>query len=163
MKDDPFDRDNIIREAPSGIYDGLDRAVGRPDSPPSLADLIADHPQVSEALIESGLMLNLTSAARSVGLATAGLSIELPPEVITQLKELVLAEIRSELLAASTDESEYMRVEEAAVFIRNTPDRVRKLRSRGVLTKYGDGGNALIKRSELEAWIKNEPNRGRTD
>ena len=108
-------------------------------------------------------LIGLNEAARMVGFAIAGLTLNVPDanlqQFIDEAVRRALAEMRTGIGAAR--ESEYLTVEEAAAFLRCTPDRIRKLRSRGVLTRYGDGGRALIKREELEAWIQNEPRRGR--
>jgi excisionase family DNA binding protein len=137
----------------SGIYDGeASNEVPARAERPALEDLIG-----------ARVAGRLDAISREVGVAIAALTLEVPDADLQSLVDEAVRRTLSEMQAGvrAAGESEYLTVEEAAAFLRATPDRIRKLRSRGVLTRYGDGGRALVKRAELEAWIRNEPRRGR--
>jgi hypothetical protein len=102
-------------------------------------------------------------AAQLAGVGFASLTVELPTEEIERLIEQAVERLREEMRSgfAMASDSPYMTIKEAAAYARTTPERIRKLRSRGDLTPFGEGGRGLVSRTELEALIQNPPRRGR--
>ena len=137
----------VVERIALDIYGDDDVQKPRPSRPAQrdLDRIMAEVPEVGEALATTWMVPDrLDVVAREVGLATTGLAITaaIPPEVIEELTAAILARVLAEVGTAQRSESPYMTVEEAAAYMRATLQRVRRLRSQGVLSKHGDGGNA---------------------
>lgn len=76
---------------------------------------------------------------------TLQLSDEQLEAIAMRAAELVLEQL-DELQSAA---SEWLSVDEAAVFLRCEPKRIYDLRSSGRLTRHAEGSRALVSRSEL--------------
>lgn len=66
------------------------------------------------------------------------------------------AELVSEQLRLEQSRSPYASVDEAAAFLRCKPQRIYELRTSGRLTRYTDGGRALVLWRELQALVIDE-------
>jgi hypothetical protein len=66
------------------------------------------------------------------------------------------AELVREQLQLEQSGSPYASVDEAAAFLRCKPQRIYELRTSGLLTRYTDGGRALVLWSELQALVIDE-------
>ncbi len=105
------------------------------------------------------------SASGLLAAAISGFTLQMGPEAAEQLIEEALRRFREEVRGTirQQDESPYWTIEEAAAYARTTPDRIRKLRSSGVLSQDSIGGNALVIKEELIAYCKRGTRRGRRD
>ena len=84
------------------------------------------------------------------------LSIAVPPELEERIAERAAA-IVLERLEQTNGASPYLSVAEAAEFLRAKRHRIDDLLSKGRLTRWKDGSRTLIRRDELEAYMRGEP------
>jgi excisionase family DNA binding protein len=80
------------------------------------------------------------------------LSLTIPPDLVDEIAEKVahlLAERNGQL-------PEYLKVDEAAAYMRCSRQRVYDLSSTGRLRVRKDGSRSLFKRSDLEAYLSGE-------
>lgn len=71
------------------------------------------------------------------------------------LRDVIAAEVRRQVAAAVRDAlSPYLTVEEAAEYLRCKRGRIDKLTSMGALRKYKEGGRVLLRRDELDAFVR---------
>ena len=86
-----------------------------------------------------------------------GFSIEIPPELLEQVVELVVARVLNEQAGCEGGRAwpEWMSVETAAAYLDGSPERLRKLQARRRVPYYQDapGCRVLFRRSELDAWM----------
>jgi excisionase family DNA binding protein len=82
------------------------------------------------------------------------LTLELPQEFVEAVAERAAALVLERLEARTA--SPYLSVEEAAEYLRCSPQRIYDLRSSRRLTRGGDGSRALVLRSELDELVARE-------
>jgi excisionase family DNA binding protein len=83
------------------------------------------------------------------------LTLTLPPELLDELVQRVADELEVRGAARRADESRrWLTIPEAAEYLRCKPQRVYNLRSAGRLSRYGDGGRALVDRRELDRLVE---------
>lgn len=77
-----------------------------------------------------------------------GLSLGVPPELVEAIAGKV-----AEMVAAQAPEQPdpYMRIEEAAEYLRCPISRIRDLKDQGKLRHYRDGRRLLFRRADLDA------------
>lgn len=109
---------------------------------------------IASALLTTSPGAELLAVSRTVGLSISGLSFELPPEVLQQITEEVIRQVRAELLAGAGSESEFLDTKEAAAFLRSSPQRVYDLVSKRHLRPEKDGSRNLFRRSDLEDYLR---------
>lgn len=80
------------------------------------------------------------------------LELELPAEAVAAIAERA-AQIAIERLDAATPPTTWLTVKEAAEVLRCDPQRIFDLRSSGRLTRYREGGRALVDRDELDGLV----------
>jgi excisionase family DNA binding protein len=83
-------------------------------------------------------------------------TISVPPELIEQI-----ARRAAELLAERNGRQlpEYLKVDEAAAYLRCSRQRIYDLSSAGRLRVRKDGSRSLFKRSDLDAYLAGETSR----
>lgn len=81
------------------------------------------------------------------------LRIDLPADVLDEIARRVVPLVVAELRSSDGAGSPYLSVNEAAKYARCSRQRIYDLRSRGVLSRCGDGSRALIRRDELDAYL----------
>jgi excisionase family DNA binding protein len=79
-------------------------------------------------------------------------NVELPDDALETIAARA-AELVVERLEAQSALPELMTPDEAAAYLRCSRQRIYNLRSAGKLSRLADGGRALIRRSELDAYI----------
>lgn len=91
-------------------------------------------------------------------------ALTFPPELVEAIAQRA-AEIALERLderGGGGEWGKYLTPEQAARYIGASTQRIYDLRSRKRLKSYGDGGRALVERSELDAYVtSSSPQRGR--
>jgi excisionase family DNA binding protein len=89
----------------------------------------------------------------------SGLALPLPDGFLDELADRV-AQRLADRTRPSPEPREYLTVDEAADYIRApSRQRIYDLRSMGRLGRYGDGRKALVRRSELDAYLTSEGGR----
>lgn len=81
-----------------------------------------------------------------------GLSLTLPEELFGAISERAAERVLAQLTEREPGWPEWMSVETAARYLNISPERVRKLQSRGVLPVYQEarGCRVFFRRSELD-------------
>jgi excisionase family DNA binding protein len=81
--------------------------------------------------------------------------LAIPPELVEEIAQRA-AQLMRQLELEENPLSPYMTVDEAAEFLRCKPKRIYDLRSSGRLSRFNEGGRALVLRSEIEALVLDE-------
>jgi excisionase family DNA binding protein len=89
-----------------------------------------------------------------------GVTFTVPPEALDEIArraaEIVLAELerRDAERAADQGSSPWLSIPEAAERLRCKPQRIYEMRTDGRLTRYKEGGRAVVSRVEVESLVK---------
>jgi excisionase family DNA binding protein len=81
--------------------------------------------------------------------------VEIPAEVLEAIAQRA-AQLTMQLQLDENPPSPYMTVDEAAEFLRCKGKRIYDLRSSGRLSRFNEGGRALVLRSEIEGLVLDE-------
>lgn len=75
--------------------------------------------------------------------------------LVAALADLLIPVVRAEAQsAAAAAQSPWLTVKEAAEYLRCNRNRIDKLTSKGVLQRYREGGRVLLRRDELDAFVR---------
>ena len=83
------------------------------------------------------------------------IALELPNALIETLAQRVAAIVVERL--DDTSDRRWLTVDQAADYIGRTPEAIRGLVKRGVLTGYKPDGRLQLDRTELDQWMRGAP------